>query len=169
MGLTIVFFGILLRISASCGIFLFRGKPAADVAFLLIPLEDFTHLCRKLRTDFGETFADVLMYGTFGDAKLPCGGSDCGTVIHNIASECNGPVIRLTVHILTPTLVPVWPAWIEPVPVSFHYMHDDWGIIPPKSKSESISLGNIPAALSVFSLSMKKIPQTPCNLLRKMI
>lgn len=51
-------------------VFLPGGQSTANMALLLVQIQDFAHLCGKGWADGGEAFGDVFMYRTLTDPEL---------------------------------------------------------------------------------------------------
>ena len=77
------------------------GNAAPDMTLSLIDIQNFLGLQVETAVEQGQTLRNILMYCTFADPKLLCGGTDSGPVLYDVKSQALGPVLHIpfqTIH-----------------------------------------------------------------------
>ena len=93
----------VLLLSLSCvpvlvKIFFPGGKSAADVAFLLVHVKDFTDALRQSRVDLLQAVGAVFMYRTLTNPKLLRGLTHSGFMFDDIICDFYCPLLNVIFH-----------------------------------------------------------------------
>ena len=82
-------------------IFFPGGNAAAEMALGFIDLQNLLDLEVKATVEFGQTFAQILMYSGFADGKPLCGGADRSPVLDHVLSERDGTLLDISFQATT--------------------------------------------------------------------
>jgi len=91
-------YGILLLLLLHALVFSFCCHSAPDVAFLFVYIQYLTHLQVQGFVDMQQTVRQILMYGGFGNPKMPGSGTDRCAGFNHVHSQCTGSLLNGICH-----------------------------------------------------------------------